>query len=113
MSAMDIGIPREIKNHEYRAGATPSGVRALVANGHRVVVESEAGARIGFSDAAYRAAGATVLSLAGKGLRRAIAEDPGLRAGLQIHAGRITHAGLAQDTGRDCTDPLEALAGTP
>jgi len=64
MSAMDIGIPREIKNHEYRVGVTPSGVRALVANGHRVVVESEAGARIGFSDADYRAAGATLAATA-------------------------------------------------
>ena len=50
------------------------------------------------------------LELAGKGLRRAIAENAGLRAGLQLHAGQVTHAGLAQDTGRDFVDPLQAVA---
>lgn len=51
-----------------------------------------------------------VMDLASKGLRRAIAENPGLRAGLQIHAGQLTHAGLAQDTGRESIDPLQATA---
>jgi alanine dehydrogenase len=51
-----------------------------------------------------------VLMLADKGLRRAIEEDAGLRAGLQVHAGRVTHAGLAADTGRDFLDPLQAVA---
>ncbi|OGA39831.1 MAG: alanine dehydrogenase [Betaproteobacteria bacterium RIFCSPLOWO2_12_FULL_62_13] len=50
------------------------------------------------------------LGLAGKGLRRAITENPGLRAGLQLHAGQVTHAGLAQDTGRNFVDPLQAMA---
>jgi alanine dehydrogenase len=49
------------------------------------------------------------LELANKGLRRAIKDDPGLRAGLQVHAGAVTHAGLAQDTGRAFTDPLDAV----
>lgn len=57
---MLIGIPREIKDHEYRVGATPDGVQALVAAGHAVRVEREAGARVGFSDNDYRAAGATI-----------------------------------------------------
>lgn len=61
-AAMDIGVPKEIKNHEYRVGITPDGVRALVAKGHRVVVESGAGARIGFSDDAYRSAGAGIVA---------------------------------------------------
>ncbi len=51
-----------------------------------------------------------VLELAGKGLRRAVAENPGLREGLQIHAGHVTHSGLAQDIGRDYVDPLRATA---
>ena len=55
---MLIGIPREIKNHEYRVAMTPDGVRALVAAGHAVRVQSGAGAAIGFADAAYREAGA-------------------------------------------------------
>jgi len=59
---MDIGIPREIKDGEPRVGATPEAVRALVQGGHAVVVEAGAGARIGFDDAAYRAAGARIAS---------------------------------------------------
>lgn len=55
---MHIGIPKEIKDHEYRVAATPAGVTALVAAGHRVSVEKNAGTAIGFSDAAYRTAGA-------------------------------------------------------
>jgi alanine dehydrogenase len=58
---MKIGIPKEIKNHEYRVGATPSGVRAMVEAGHEVVIERHAGARIGFADELYAAAGAVVV----------------------------------------------------
>jgi alanine dehydrogenase len=61
---MRIGIPKEIKNHEYRVGATPDGVHALVEAGHAVVVERDAGARVGFPDEAYRLAGATVVATA-------------------------------------------------
>lgn len=61
---MRIGIPREIKNHEYRVGATPEGAHALVAAGHTVLVEQNAGARVGFPDDAYRSAGATVVASA-------------------------------------------------
>lgn len=59
---MKIGIPKEIKDHEFRVGMTPSGVKALVKAGHEVSVEHAAGAAIGFSDALYRAAGAAVVS---------------------------------------------------
>jgi alanine dehydrogenase len=55
---MRIGVPQEIKNHEYRVGVTPDGVRALTAAGHRVLVQSRAGERVGFADALYQAAGA-------------------------------------------------------
>lgn len=55
---MRIGIPKEIKDHEYRVGVTPAGVAALKARGHHVLVEAGAGVRIGFSDAMYEAAGA-------------------------------------------------------
>ncbi|MBT9539674.1 alanine dehydrogenase [Thiobacillus sp.] len=57
---MHIGIPREIKNHEYRVALTPAGARALVAAGHAVSVETGAGVGSGFADAAYRAAGASI-----------------------------------------------------
>jgi alanine dehydrogenase len=58
---MRIGIPREIKNHEYRVAATPDSVRELVGHGHTVLVDCQAGAGVGLSDAAYQAAGATLL----------------------------------------------------
>jgi len=58
---MLIGVPKEIKNHEYRVGLTPSSVRELVAAGHQVVVERSAGAGIGASDAEYEQAGGRIL----------------------------------------------------
>ena len=58
---MLIGVPKEIKNHEYRVGVTPAGVHTLVEHGHEVRVETQAGARIGFSDADYQAAGARLV----------------------------------------------------
>jgi alanine dehydrogenase len=57
---MRIGVPREIKVHEYRVGLTPDSVRELCARGHRVLVEAGAGAGIGASDAEYAAAGAEI-----------------------------------------------------
>jgi alanine dehydrogenase len=57
---MHIGVPREIKVHEYRVGLVPSSVRELVAGGHEVMVESRAGEGIGCTDADYVAAGARV-----------------------------------------------------
>lgn len=57
---MHIGIPKEIKDHEYRVALTPAGARALVAAGHSVSIETHAGASIGFDDAAYTAAGACI-----------------------------------------------------
>ncbi|HUN48280.1 MAG TPA: alanine dehydrogenase [Stellaceae bacterium] len=58
---MRIGVPKEIKTHEYRVGLVPGSVRELVHHGHEVVVETGAGAGIGFPDPAYEAVGAKVL----------------------------------------------------
>lgn len=55
---MRIGVPKEIKTHEYRVGATPHSVREMVAHGHRVLVQNGAGAAIGLADDQYLAAGA-------------------------------------------------------
>jgi alanine dehydrogenase len=57
---MKIGVPKEIKIHEYRVGLVPAGVRELTDAGHHVMVQSGAGAGIGFEDAHYRAAGALI-----------------------------------------------------
>jgi alanine dehydrogenase len=56
-----IGVPKEIKVHEYRVGLTPSSVREVVAHGHKVVVQTQAGAGIGASDVDYERAGATLV----------------------------------------------------
>lgn len=61
---MIIGVPKEIKNHEYRVGMVPSSVRELVSKGHEVFVETNAGAGIGFSDQDYVNAGAKILATA-------------------------------------------------
>ena len=58
---MIIGVPKEIKDGEKRVGMTPQGVDALVAHGHRVLVERKAGEGSGFSDQEYRKAGATLV----------------------------------------------------
>lgn len=64
LCAMKIGVPKEIKVHEYRVGLVPGSVLELTRGGHQVVVETGAGAGIGCSDDEYRAAGATVLPTA-------------------------------------------------
>ncbi|MEP3258006.1 MAG: alanine dehydrogenase [Roseibium sp.] len=61
---MRIGVPKEIKNHEYRVGLTPDSVREMIAHGHDVWVETQAGNGIGADDAAYEAVGATILATA-------------------------------------------------
>ena len=61
---MKVGIPKEIKNHEYRVGAIPAGVHALTGRGHKVVVQSGAGEKTGFADDAYVAAGAKIVASA-------------------------------------------------
>ena len=58
---MLIGVPKEIKNHEYRIGMTPAGVRELVAAGHQVMVQRDGGTAIGLTNEAYMAAGATLI----------------------------------------------------
>ena len=57
---MQIGVPTEIKNKEYRVGLVPSSVKELTSRGHKVLMQSGAGAGIGSDDAAYKAAGADI-----------------------------------------------------
>jgi alanine dehydrogenase len=61
---MKVGVPKEIKNHEYRVGLVPASVRELTLRGHEVFVESSAGAGIGVEDSEYEAAGASILPTA-------------------------------------------------
>ena len=68
---MRIGVPREIKVHEYRVGLVPAGVRELVAAGHEVLIESGAGNGIGVDDAEFRRAGAAIAARASEVFERA------------------------------------------
>ena len=62
---MIIGVPKEVKDHEDRVGVTPAGVEALIEAGHKVLVETQAGAQSGFSDDDYQNAGAEMVGEAG------------------------------------------------
>ena len=68
---MLIGVPKEIKNHEYRIGLTPSGARELVAHGHQVLVEQDGGKAIGLTDDLYQKAGAEIVASAAEIFARA------------------------------------------
>lgn len=68
---MQIGVPKEIKNNEYRIGITPAGVRELVQRGHQVFVQRDGAAAIGFTDELYRNAGAQILDFAAEIYARA------------------------------------------
>ena len=63
---MLVGVPKEVKTHEYRVGLVPASVRELVHHGHKVLVETQAGAGIGFTDEDYRVAGAEIAGDAGE-----------------------------------------------
>ncbi|HBC55400.1 MAG TPA: alanine dehydrogenase, partial [Alphaproteobacteria bacterium] len=61
---MLIGVPREIKVHEYRVGLTPASVRELIHHGHAVIIEQGAGEAIGLHDTDYQSAGAEIVQTA-------------------------------------------------
>lgn len=68
---MLIGVPKEIKDHEYRVGLVPSSIRELVLHGHEVLVERNAGLGAGLTDLEYEAAGATIVDSAAAIFERA------------------------------------------
>ena len=100
---MRIGLPLEIKNHEYRVGLTPASVRELTARGHKVLVQSGAGASIGLSDKLYRAAGATLApdaqTVFAKSDMIVKVKEPQPQECAMLHAGQIlyTYLHLAPD----------------
>jgi alanine dehydrogenase len=68
---MIVGVPKEIKNHEYRVGLTPPSVRELTSRGHQVLVQKNAGSEIGLADEQYVAAGASIVETAKEIFERA------------------------------------------
>jgi alanine dehydrogenase len=109
---MKVGIPREVKNHEYRVAITPSGVRELIGHGHEVFLEQNAGAGSQLTDDEYVAAGATIIPDADEvwgaadmvlKVKEPIAEEyHRMRPGLTL----FTYLHLAAD--QACTDALLA-----
>lgn len=98
-----VGVLREIKNHEYRVGLTPAGVRELAEHGHTVLVEKGAGEGSGFGNDAYERAGATIVASAdevftGAELLIKVKEPlAGERAKLKPHHTLFTFLHLAPD----------------
>lgn len=100
---MQIGVPKEIKDNEYRVGLVPSTVKALVARKHQVIVETQAGSGAGIADEEYIQAGAEIVARAGEVFERAelivkvkeplAAERPLLRRGQVL----FTYLHLAPD----------------
>ena len=107
---MIVGIPKEIKNNEFRVSATPAGVHALVAVGHTVYVETSAGVGSAITDADYVKAGASILNTADEVWAKAdliikvkepiAAEYPRMRKGQTL----FTYLHLAAS--RECTDAI-------
>ncbi|MBI3230549.1 MAG: alanine dehydrogenase [Burkholderiales bacterium] len=100
---MLVGLPKEIKNHEYRVGLTPASVRELTSRGHQVLVENNAGAAIGLTDEQYVAAGATMVAQASEIFARADmivkVKEPQLPECAMLRPGQIlyTYLHLAPD----------------
>ncbi|KGH45298.1 alanine dehydrogenase [Modestobacter caceresii] len=112
---MRVGVVREVKNHEYRVALTPSGVTELVAAGHEVLVEADAGVGSSIPDADFTAAGAKMLSTADDvwaaadlllKVKEPIAEEFG-----RMRADQTLFTYLHLAASRECTDALLA-AGT-
>jgi alanine dehydrogenase len=105
-----IGIPREVKNHEYRVAITPSGVHELVRHGHEVVIEHDAGAGSSISDDDFVAAGAKILPTPGDvwadgdlilKVKEPVAEEYG-----RMRRGQTLFTYLHLAASRACTDAL-------
>jgi alanine dehydrogenase len=105
-----VGIPREVKNHEYRVAITPSGVHEFVRNGHDVFVEAGAGLGSSITDDEFTAAGAKILPTADDvwqtgelilKVKEPIAEEYG-----RMRAGQTLFTYLHLAAGKECTDAL-------
>ena len=109
---MLIGVPKEIKNQEYRVGLTPAGTRELVSRGHQVIVQKDAGSAVGLPDDAYVAAGATVCGDAQEVYERAgmivKVKEPQAVERAMLRKGQILYAYLHLAPDREQTTDLIA-----
>ena len=113
---MIIGVPKEIKNHEYRVGMTPAAVYELTSRGHEVLIERQAGVGSGFDDDAYAQAGAEMVDAASDIFQRSEliikVKEPQHEERLQLREGQtlFTYLHLAPDISQ--TDELLASGAT-
>jgi alanine dehydrogenase len=114
--AVKVGIPREVKNHEYRVAITPAGVHELVRNGHTVFIEHDAGVGSSIPDAEYLAAGATVLATADEVWATADlllkVKEPIAEEYHRLRKGQTLFTYLHLAASRPCTDALLASGTT-
>ena len=107
---MKVGIPREVKNHEYRVAITPAGVYELVRNGHEVYVETDAGVGSSISNDDFIAAGATILPTAddvwGTGDLILKVKEPIAEEYHRMRKGQVLFTYLHLAASRECTDAL-------
>lgn len=112
---MKVGIPREVKNHEYRVAITPAGVLELVRNGHEVFVEHDAGVGSSITNDEYVAAGATILPTAddvwATGDLILKVKEPIAEEYHRMRRDQVLFTYLHLAASRECTDALMA-AGT-
>jgi alanine dehydrogenase len=105
-----VGIPREIKNHEYRVAITPAGVHELVRHGHDVVIETDAGIGSSITDDEYVAAGATMLPSAdqvwAQGDLILKVKEPIADEYHRMREGQVLFTYLHLAASRECTDAL-------
>lgn len=112
---MLVGIPKEIKNHEYRVGLTPSSVRELTSAGHKVIVQHSAGDGIGAADDEYERSGASIVSSAAEVFARADmivkVKEPQASERERLRPGQVlfTYLHLAPDRPQ-CQDLIESGA---
>ena len=113
---MKVGIPREIKNHEYRVAITPAGVFELVRNGHAVVIESDAGVGSSIPNADYVSAGAVIAPNADEVWAAADmilkVKEPIAAEYHRMRAGQIIFTYLHLAASKECTDALVASGAT-
>ena len=107
---MRIGVPRELKIHEYRVAITPAGVHELVRHGHQVYVEHDAGAGSSLADADFAAAGAKVLAAAddvwGESDLVLKVKEPVAEEYHRLRAGQVLFTYLHLAASKPCTDAL-------
>jgi alanine dehydrogenase len=105
-----VGVPKEIKNHEYRVAITPAGVHELTFNGHEVFIEKGAGLGSSIPDAEYVAAGATILDTAddvwGTGDLILKVKEPIPAEYHRMRSGQLLFTYLHLAASRECTDAL-------